>query len=208
VFARPEIENNFRCWFGLFFFKLLPKSARSKPVGLRAPIEAQFFHRSRTAEPWPAIAFYSERQRRHSALELTGRGLNARYGRNGQGVVFFKYGGLRLIKNIDFLHFLARRIYTIAFCKLYEEFDRCYEETMQFRRCTNITCRRPYRILRGDINMAKQGAGRLDCPHCGRVEALWEDDVFSAQALTVEQEAVFDMCFPADRPASTRLVNI
>lgn len=64
---------------------------------------------------------------------------------------------------------------------------------MQLRRCTSRDCRRPYRISQLAGRMSKQSAGRLCCPHCGHVEALWEDDRFSLQPLTEEQEAIYEL---------------
>lgn len=76
------------------------------------------------------------------------------------------------------------------------------ESDMQLRRCTNKDCRRPYQISRCDEWAARHSTGKLNCPHCGHVEALWEDDRFSLDPLTEAQEALFDVRHPAGFPFS------
>jgi hypothetical protein len=64
---------------------------------------------------------------------------------------------------------------------------------MQFKRCSNANCRRPFQINEFNSKVSQTAAPKdLICPHCGHKEAVFGNSVFLVHALSPDEEKVFN----------------
>lgn len=63
---------------------------------------------------------------------------------------------------------------------------------MQFTRCSNPVCNRPYQINEYVGKKTAEVPEEIVCPHCGHREIRFTDSVFLVHAMSPDEEAKFN----------------